>query len=388
MRYIKGLDTLRAFTVIAVLIGHWGLPIELGSTGDLIFKGLFPSPKFGVDLFFVLSGFLITSILLDATNDQENKLVIIRTFIARRTLRIFPIYYITFGVLLLIKYPYIKDHLVWFLTYTSNILCYREKSWNSFSHTWSLSVEEQFYFIWPLLIVFINPRFLKYIFYLSILIGIAATLYVRAEVPPNYFALLLMPACMQAFGIGGLYAYISRMDDQKKIFLKGINILFPVALLFHFYWGFSADGGHFNYWYRTVDSILSIWLIHYTIVIRPGWVKNNILENRFLIRVGQISYGIYLYHYALPWVYQMVVNKMGGENSPVGAFLLNHYVSYFARLILLFALSLASFEFIEKPILKLKRFFEYKTDKSSSKSPDKDIQEATGLPLKSSGIYS
>ena len=371
MRYIKGLDTLRAFAVITVLIGHWGLPIGLGSTGDMIFKGLFPSPKFGVDLFFVLSGFLITSILLDANNNQENKLVIIRTFIARRTLRIFPIYYITFGVLLLIKYPYIKDHLGWFLSYTSNILSYREKSWNSFSHTWSLSVEEQFYLIWPWLIVFINPRFLKYIFYLSILIGIAASLYFKGDA----FGLLLMPACMQAFGIGGLYAYISRKDDQKKIFLRSINILLPVALLFHFYWGFSADGGHFNYCYRTVDSIISIWLIHYTIVIRPGWIKNNILENRFLIRIGQISYGIYLYHYALPWVYQMVVNKIGGENSPVGAFLLNHYVSYSIRLILLFALSLASFEFIEKPILKLKRFFEYKTDRLSLKNADKNMQK-------------
>ena len=77
----------------------------------------------------------------------------------------------------------------------------------------------------------------------------------------------------------------------------------------------------------------------------------------------------------------MVVYKIAGENSPVGAFLLNHYISFFTRLILLFALSLASFEFIEKPILKLKRFFEYKTDQSSSKSSDKDMQEAIDAKL-------
>ena len=77
----------------------------------------------------------------------------------------------------------------------------------------------------------------------------------------------------------------------------------------------------------------------------------------------------------------MVVNKIAGANSPAGAFLLNHYVSFFTRLILLFALSLASFEFIEKPILKLKRFFEYKTGKSSPKSSDKDMQEATDAKL-------
>ena len=362
MKYIKGLDTLRAFAVIIVLIGHWGLPVKLGSTAGLLFRGIFPPGKFGVDLFFVLSGFLITSILLDAVNSKGNKLTILRTFIVRRTLRIFPIYYITICVLLLMGYPYIKQHLFWFLSYTSNVLMYKEERWNDLTHTWSLSVEEQFYLIWPWLVVYIYPRFLIYLFFISILVGISTTLLVKFQVQPNYFVFLLMPACMQAFGIGGLYAYVCRRDNLKRIFLKSINILFPIALLFHFYWGFSADGGHFNYWYRTVDSIISVWLIHNVIVIRPGWIKDNILENRFFMWVGRVSYGIYLYHYILPWIYQKAVNKIVGEGSPAGHFLLSPYVSYLMLLTLLFSLSWASFEFVEKPILKLKRFFEYRKE--------------------------
>jgi peptidoglycan/LPS O-acetylase OafA/YrhL len=270
------------------------------------------------------------------------------------------------------------------LTYTSNVLSYKEERWNSLTHTWSLSVEEQFYLVWPWLIVYVYPRFLLYVFLISILIGISATILVKFQAQPNYFLFLLMPACMQAFGIGGLYAYVCRRDNLKRIFLKSINILFPIALLFHFYWGFSADGGHFNYWYRTVDSIISIWLIHNVIVIRPGWIKNNVLENRFFMWVGRVSYGIYLYHYMLPWIYQKAVNKMVGEGSPAGHFLLNPYVNYFMLLILLFSLSWASFEFVEKPILKLKRFFAYRKDRLPSKSPDKEaIQGANDIPVAS-----
>jgi peptidoglycan/LPS O-acetylase OafA/YrhL len=72
MKYIKGLDTLRAFAAIAVILGHWGHAVNLGSTGEWLFRGLFPSATFGVHLFFTLSGFLITSILLDAKEDGGN----------------------------------------------------------------------------------------------------------------------------------------------------------------------------------------------------------------------------------------------------------------------------------------------------------------------------
>src|SRR6185369_2455289 len=164
MKYVKGLDTLRAFAVILVLLGHWGLPVTLGSTGKFLFTGLVPNAPFGVDLFFVLSGFLITNILLNAANSNENRFVTMRNFIVRRTLRIFPIYYLAIFTLALIGDPFIREHLWWFLTYTSNILCFKQNSWNSFSHTWSLSVEEQFYLMWPWLMIFVRLRYLKYVF--------------------------------------------------------------------------------------------------------------------------------------------------------------------------------------------------------------------------------
>ncbi len=365
MKYIKGLDTLRAFAVTVVLLGHWGVPDHLGTIGARVFNGLIPNPKFGVDLFFVLSGFLITSILLKANEGGEKKMSILGNFIARRTLRIFPIYYVAIFTLVLLGNPFVRDHLSWFLTYTANVLFYRQQNWNNFGHTWSLSVEEQFYLVWPWLMVFAPTRYLKYVFYLSVFIGLASTLYIaKIKLPTNMFGLLLTPTCMQAFGIGGLYAYYSRKESERRLYIKVINVLLPVALLCHFYWSFSADGGHFNYWYRIVDSVISIWLIHYTIVARPGWAKNNILENGILVKIGRVSYGVYLYHYDFPWVFSKVMNAIWGEGSTVVVFLKQQfYLSFFIQLALLLILCIVSFECIEKPILKLKRLFEYHKDK-------------------------
>jgi len=360
MKHIKGLDTLRAFAVIFVIVAHWGLPFDNSTTMYRILMIMIPEGKFGVNLFFVLSGFLITSILMNAVdNGEEGRFTILKNFIIRRALRIFPIYYLTIFVLVLLNYPYLGDHIWWFVGYISNILVYKEQFWNPFSHTWSLSVEEQFYLIWPWLIIFTSKRHIKYVLYVSILIGIGMSFY-TAKIHPNRFGLVLMPSCLQAFGIGGLYSYISKDIKAKKLFLRVLNIAFPVALLLHFYWAYSAPIGSFNYLFRTIDSIISIWLIHRTIVAKDGWAKTWLLENPVLMKIGQISYGIYLLHGPLVYVYDVAVrNTLGG--TPIGKFLLfNAYASYGMRLVILYVLCIISFKYFEKPIMKLKKYFEYK----------------------------
>src|ERR1051325_8313432 len=116
MKYIKGLDTLRALAVILVIIHHWGLPFVSDKAPSLYQRILVPDGRFGVDLFFVLSGFLITSILLEArlTGGTAPRMVI-RNFIIRRSLRIFPLYYAVIVLLFIVKFPFVSDHLPWFL---------------------------------------------------------------------------------------------------------------------------------------------------------------------------------------------------------------------------------------------------------------------------------
>ncbi len=154
--HLDQLDTLRAFAVTAVLIRHFWPELQPGL--DLGARG--------VHLFFVLSGFLITGILLRSRALVEDSGrgtgLAIRRFYIRRFLRIFPIYYLVLAVTWALGFPDVRSGIVWHLAYGSNILFAIENQWPpTTAHLWSLSVEEQFYLIWPLLMLLVPRRHLR-----------------------------------------------------------------------------------------------------------------------------------------------------------------------------------------------------------------------------------
>lgn len=141
-RHLPLLDGLRAFAILCVLTEHFGgMLAKVNSFG-----------YYGVDLFFVLSGFLITRILLTGTGSFAADL---RTFIGRRTIRIFPAYYLVLLVLYLVSYRTVRDDFLWLVTYTWN---YAPQRRDGAFYLWSLSVEEQFYLFWPLLVLAFRGR--------------------------------------------------------------------------------------------------------------------------------------------------------------------------------------------------------------------------------------
>ena len=362
MKYEKGLDTLRAFAIIFVIIEHWWLPFDINPNGNvyLWIKGLIPDGGFGVDLFFVLSGFLITTILLKGSKGNYiEKFTTLKNFIIRRALRIFPIYYLTILILVLMSYPFFKDSLFWISCYMSNILVYNTQNWFNFAHSWSLSVEEQFYILWPWLIIFIKEKNLIYIFIFAIIVGIFTSFY-TIIFQNNWAGFVLMPSCMQAFGIGGLYAYLVK-KEKLKLFLKIINIIFPVALFLHFFWSFNVESGkHFSSIFLTINCVISIWIIHRVLTNKSIILKKYLFENFLLNKIGQVSYGIYLYHGALGFVYEKTVKFLFVENNHMMLTLLDWKNAFYIKLVLLGIIALSSYYFIERPILKLKDKFQYK----------------------------
>lgn len=129
MKYVKELDSLRAIAVIFVIISHW-IP-----QSNIINK--IPNGPIGVDIFFVLSGFLISKILFENRNKAEEfnlpKMTLVKNFYVRRTLRIFPIYYLTIFVLLLLSNKTgidIESGLIYYLTYTTNFYFFNIQYWN------------------------------------------------------------------------------------------------------------------------------------------------------------------------------------------------------------------------------------------------------------------
>ena len=379
MQQIKGLDTLRAFAVFFVIIEHFGVWFDDTSfSGRLIKTVLIPDGGFGVDLFFVLSGFLITSILFNAKHADHNRkpFVIIKNFFIRRALRIFPVYYMLLVLLYIVNYPGLREHIGYYLSYTANILCYRTNSWNSFSHTWTLDVEEQFYLLWPWLVIFINDRYFKYVAIAAIFTGIIST-YIAMNVLRHIGPLLVLN-CIDAFAIGGFYAWARQNEQAGKLFTGAINKMGLIALAMYFYWKISVFCGYNSYGLfmsKTANSLVAIWLIIAVIKNKSEWIRKYILENRFLNYIGKISYGIYLYHYVYingycnpfnHWLYNITL--------PYPSFnrvIHDHHCDYWIEVSIIILIAAVSYKLIEKPLLSLKGRFNYTRGKLFTSAEDR-----------------
>lgn len=348
--YMPQLDSLRAFAVGFVLISHW-----FPKQHKLQFL---PFGAFGVILFFVLSGFLISQILFKSRDiaeaQSQNKFHSVKQFYIRRTLRIFPIYYITLIVLFIFNVSSIRDIILWFVLYASNIYFYYVQSWEgTLSHLWTLAVEEQFYIIWPFIILFIPRKHLFKSIIAIILMGPAFRfgMYLLSLSQPgiNIFSELLTPANIDNFGLGALLAYINiyKKDDfryQTKLLMTAsmiyVIIMTGIILLKPTYTGVIFR--NFNM------SLLALFLIAKASSGFTGIMK-IILENKILIYLGKISYGLYLYHNFIVLIYE-------SAGLPV---IQNLYLRLFIQGSMLVLMASISWYVIEKPINNLKSRFAY-----------------------------
>ncbi|MCU0334900.1 MAG: acyltransferase, partial [Chitinophagaceae bacterium] len=209
MRYFKQLDGLRMLAVALVLLHHFAPHI-----GHAIAAGYL-----GVELFFVLSGFLITRILYQARGSMGS---IYRQFVGRRALRIFPIYYLVFIVLLLAGEPSARQYWLPLVSYTFNYtMAARQLSGIPFIHTWSLCVEEQFYLLWPFIIVALRSRYRLLLAVLAaiVLAGWAQMLFNVVPMRPGFTAYGLFPRAY-ALALGGLAALLCQRHAQPARWLQ------------------------------------------------------------------------------------------------------------------------------------------------------------------------
>jgi peptidoglycan/LPS O-acetylase OafA/YrhL len=349
-KYMPQLDSLRTFAVFLVLLEHWLYQAS--------WTKLFPLGMTGVTLFFVLSGFLITQILLNSRiiseRKDENKFHSIKQFYIRRTLRIFPIYYITIFVLFLLNIQNIREKFLWFLFYASNIYFYKINDWaGNISHLWTLAVEEQFYIFWPFLILFIPKRFLlKGIIAITILGPVIRTvLYLlgdRSEWALS-FIFILTPSCMDCFGLGALIAYWSLMDDDpflKRPILAYAFLIINIGVIVIL--SFFGESALSVFLYRFSISAICMMIISKASKGFKG-ITGSILENPVLRYLGKVSYGLYLYHNFIPMIYASL-------GLPV---ISNIYFNFVVQLMMLVILCTLSWYLIENPVNNLKKKFSY-----------------------------
>ncbi|RXR17756.1 acyltransferase [Flavobacterium amnicola] len=346
MNHINGLNGLRAIAVILVIIEHW-------FPANHILKS-FPLGGIGVDIFFVLSGFLISRILLNKRESIgetfKEKIGAIKGFIIRRTLRIFPIYYLLLLVLYFTNGPEIKQGFVYYLTYTSNYFFYDTQEWHGMmAHLWSLAVEEQFYLVWPLLLLFILRKHFVKLFLFSILIGTIFPFFCS-----NYMSYILTLSCINAFGLGAFFAYVEVYKPEfSNQFKKTIKYTFLPLILFVLLQYTVLYIKVFPI--RLIVAVITLNCIRICLENNPKNLLFAILNTRVLNFIGMISYGVYLYHCPLPSYWRRFF-RMFKVESPFDNSGINYY-ELSAQFLLLLFISYLSWIIVEKPILKFKKSF-------------------------------
>ena len=357
MNYIKAWDSLRAIAVFLVIIWHW-----LGKSNGL---NNFPNGPMGVVIFFVLSGFLITRILLEGRNKIESagssKMIFFKNFYIRRSLRIFPLYYIVVGAFFIysiLNHEYLTKYF-YFFTYTSNYYFIKIEAWDNYlSHLWTLAVEEQFYLIWPLIVLRVNKKYLLHSIILFIAIGVIGQ--IIAGGGWQEFSTI---CCFDSLGSGALLAWITVYKPKylKSIYrITGI-ISIVVAILFYYQ---VVVLKNILFPFRIQASVISLFVVSYIVYtwynkIKLPFILNIILNNNFLASIGKISYGLYIYHILISnlWRIKFFSDLYGHLPS-----FMVHKPRYFhiVNFIVLLVVSFLSWKFIEKPILSLKRTFQLK----------------------------
>lgn len=352
--YMPQLDALRAIAVAAVAWSHWA-PQEL--------HGGIPWGPYGVKLFFVLSGFLITSILLDCRKAGDESpggsWFALRSFYARRFLRLMPLYYAALLLAAVCALPPVRETLGWTLTYTANFYFYLRGSWNGvISHFWSLAVEEQFYLVWPFVILFVPARWLKATVLGTIAAAAGAWLVLAIAGISSPVMTTLPWLCCDALGWGALLALIHDGVARAKLATLCLRIGLPCWLTAEALTRFGY-GHPLLHWLQQQSVLLVfVWLIERAATGFRGPI-GRVLENRALVGLGTISYGLYVIHNFAPHMLGPLARTLD----------LPRWVSRGlpTRILLLSAITIAlawvSWQVMEQPIQRWKRFFPYRKSK-------------------------
>jgi peptidoglycan/LPS O-acetylase OafA/YrhL len=347
----RELDGLRLFAILGVLLDHlWGFP-----KAPWIFGGTNVG-VWGVRLFFILSGFLITSILL--RGEGLPRAGFAGRFYARRALRIFPAYFGVLGAVLLFELPQ-RQHLAWLASFSANFYVFLHGHWlGSLSPYWSLAVQEQFYLVWPLLLLFV-PR--RWVLRILVVLLIAAPLF-RLYESYHYgatasgslaFSQTFPLGVADGLAIGALLALLAHAGVRRS---RVVAPAAPAAVLFVALLALSHYGiaVHEKVAFLDTAGLVVLGALVYSCYGGVAGLPGRVLRSRPIVQLGRVSYGIFLYHelvgYSVRWIQRHTHHDVIGFRGPL-------FFLVCACLTMLVALG--SWRFVEGPINGLKRYFPY-----------------------------
>ena len=311
----------------------------------------------GVQLFYVISGYLITSILL-RVRAQDDRGSGLRVFYLRRVLRIFPAFYLTLALAAAFDLSTVRDSWTWHAAYLSNVQLYRIGFASPVSHFWSLAVEEQFYLVWPWVVVFAPSRFLMPICVAAIAATPVAHVLIRG-LGASELLLWTPVGSFDALGAGALIALaegglLPHTWPRARVVRALAMIGIPVWLAMI---AFNAAGGQLPLvpWAAFhFAQALAFGAIVATAARGIGGVVGQALESRIMVALGRISYGIYLVHVFAPRIVRAALLHFSVDPLSLRAWAIQPLFA-----IVTIALAAASWLLIEGPINRQKDRFPY-----------------------------
>lgn len=355
---ISSLDGVRGLATLMVLSSHFLFQEQYGTAW---WWSLGQSGWLGVDLFFVLSGFLITGILLK-TKGQSNYF---GGFYYRRALRIFPLYYsvLLFSVFAILVIDRQPEHLwdgynslAWLFAFLPNVAMALKNgwlwqtNWAGLSHLWSLAVEEQFYLFWPLVVWLMPRKWLPWLCIFLLAIGTDVREWTDVVFGHKWSeASYVLPYCrMDGLAAGSLMAVLVhngkiQFKGLEQVIVRDLTFICLLGLLYYMVAGDSQVRG--TYAALTFAGFVYLALCEQSVV-------RNLCETRFLRHIGMYSYGLYVFHQLLRMPFTWYIQ------DPLLSTGLPLYWVQILYMLLAFAATYVcariSWVLIEKPFLDLK----------------------------------
>lgn len=354
--FFPNLDGLRFFAFLAVFFAHtFYSELAYIQSDELYqsFRFFGHHGTLGVNFFFVLSGFLITYLLLE--EEKSAGKINIRNFYIRRILRIWPLYYavVFIGYVL---FPYVQSffgneieesNLIYYLFFISN---YKPEPAESavLGILWSIAVEEQFYLIWPLIVAFIPYKNLQWSFFFIVL----SSLIFRTFISGNIYEDSL--ACMSDLAIGSWTAYLAferkkLTDFIKKLSKRTIAFLYLLGFLLIFMKELWNDIHIIHSNERLVFSIFFAFII-----LEQNYAENSLFKMsqlKIISQLGKYTYGLYMLHFVAIYVVFKIFTILNLNTLITQVLIFEPIIALFLSI----GLAFGSYHILEKPFLKIKK---------------------------------
>ena len=368
-KHVPALDGVRGLAILAVMFHHFRFILEPVHRSQRWLLLLFDGGWCGVEIFFVLSGFLITGILLDTRNSPS----FFKTFYARRFLRIFPLYFAYLGVVFLSLSRWWLSHFgfnpwaqvqAWpYLLYLQNFRVPTMFNDLFLGHLWSLAVEEQFYLVWPLVVAFLPRNLVGWTTLLLITAAVVDRFQFAGKSLEMSFLLNTSTwASLDSLALGALAAILLRSRGSSPALQRTIKLVGLLSICLFLFFCYR-EGSAFLY-YRPVHvwGVLALSISSACLVLHCVTEPQSFLSKGFSLRpmreLGKVSYGLYVLH---PLVIAVILPRVHPLRHGIPPLEQTAIKVLVMLLLMAFTYGFAwlSWTLFENPILRFKKYFGY-----------------------------